>query len=206
MSLSYNKTIVGLDYSMNSPGLCVIDGEAIFLYAFCNNYTGKRKFESGHFKVEVEDNIQSYRIEIERYGKLATRVLTFVTDFKRPRIFLEDYSMGSKGRVFHIAENAALLKYEAFLHNIPVQTVAPTSLKKFATGKGNAKKEDMHEAFVKETNINLHEALLGTKRKLGNPVTDLVDAYYIARWGQAQLNEAKKEGSETQEPSSNNEE
>ena len=61
-------------------------------------------------------------------------------------------------------------------------TVPPTVIKKFATGKGNADKAKMYEAFVRETNLNVIQYYSKTG-KLDSPVTDMVDAYYIAKWG-----------------------
>jgi Holliday junction resolvasome RuvABC endonuclease subunit len=60
-------------------------------------------------------------------------------------------------------------------------TVAPTVIKKYATGKGNATKEKMYEAFVKDTFVDLH-SIISPTTKLGSPTTDIVDAWYIARY------------------------
>jgi Holliday junction resolvasome RuvABC endonuclease subunit len=89
--------------------------------------------------------------------------------------------MGSKGKVFHIAENTAVLKYLLHESNIPIEIVPPTVLKKFATGSGRAKKEDMHIAFKEQTGIALTD-----RAKIGNPYSDLVDAYFLARYGEEQ--------------------
>ena len=68
---------------------------------------------------------------------------------------------------------------------IPYQSVPPTVIKKYATGKGNANKDLMYEAFSDEllTPPDLKSALTPRSKKLTNPVTDIVDAYYIAKWG-----------------------
>jgi hypothetical protein len=68
--------------------------------------------------------------------------------------------------------------------------VPPTVVKKFATGKGNATKEKMYEAFITDTDIDLHNIISPTT-KLGSPTTDVVDAWYIARYMQEKIN--KKE-------------
>ena len=96
-------------------------------------------------------------------------------------VTIEGYSMGSKGKVFHIAENTGLLKYKLWKHNIPFDTPAPTTVKKFATGKGNAPKERMYECFEATTGWDL-ESLLDCRRDK-NPVSDVVDAYYMATYG-----------------------
>ena len=58
-------------------------------------------------------------------------------------------------------------------------------IKKYATGKGNANKEVMYEAFNAEllTPPDLKTILKPKSTKLTSPVTDIVDAYFIAKWG-----------------------
>jgi hypothetical protein len=57
----------------------------------------------------------------------------------------------------------------------------PSVIKKFATGKGNADKQKMYERFTKDTNTNLMKAF--DIPTLNNPITDIIDAYYIAKSG-----------------------
>jgi Holliday junction resolvasome RuvABC endonuclease subunit len=98
---------------------------------------------------------------------------------------VEGYAMGAKGQVFQIAENTGLLKHKLWLTGIPFVTPAPTAVKKHATGKGNAKKEDMERAFVEETGWDIrHE--LGQSAKSWNPSSDIIDAYFMARFGHTQ--------------------
>ena len=67
----------------------------------------------------------------------------------------------------------------------PFISVPPTVIKKYATGKGNANKEVMYDAFNAEllTPPDLKTSLKPKATKLTSPVTDLVDAYFIAKWG-----------------------
>ena len=64
-------------------------------------------------------------------------------------------------------------------------SIPPTVIKKYATGKGNANKDLMYESFTAEllTPPDLQKSLQPKSKKLSNPVTDLVDAYFIAKWG-----------------------
>lgn len=91
---------------------------------------------------------------------------------------IEDYSMGSKGKVFHIGENTGLLKHKLWTRDHKLILLAPTALKKFATGKGNADKLVMHEAFVKETGVDLSS--LGKPGT--NPTSDIIDAYFLLKY------------------------
>ena len=69
---------------------------------------------------------------------------------------------------------------------IKFSTYPPTVVKKFATGKGNANKELMYESFVDEllTPTDLKELLTPKAPKVINPISDLVDAYFIAKCGE----------------------
>ena len=58
----------------------------------------------------------------------------------------------------------------------------PTVLKKFATGKGNSDKEKMHEAFVGQFGVDLRRAMTPLNTKVGNPVSDIVDAIFLCRY------------------------
>ena len=84
-----------------------------------------------------------------------------------------------------IAENTGLLKHKMWKNKIPFKSFPPTVIKKFATGKGNANKEVMYEAFVDEllTPTDLKERLTPKATKVRNPISDLVDAYFIAKCG-----------------------
>ena len=106
-----------------------------------------------------------------------------LADFKKEEVIvlIEDYSFGSKGKVFNLAENCGILKYMLYKAEYKFFTVPPTVVKKYATGKGNATKEKMYETFLNETFIELHNIISPTT-KLGSPTTDIVDAWYIARY------------------------
>ena len=65
--------------------------------------------------------------------------------------------------------------------NLEYETVVPSVVKKFATGKGNADKEKMYDQFYVDTGVNLMEVF--EQNTLSNPVTDIVDSYYIAKAG-----------------------
>jgi Holliday junction resolvasome RuvABC endonuclease subunit len=97
------------------------------------------------------------------------------------QVAIEGYAYGAKGRVFHIAENTGVLKYKLFQANIPVEVISPSEVKKKATGKGNADKKHMHIAFMQETGYNLATLMTPDKKEVTNPVSDIVDSYYVCK-------------------------
>ena len=111
--------------------------------------------------------------------------LTILTNIHQvDKVLLEGYSYGSTGKVFHIAENTAILKYNLWDEQIPFSIIPPTVIKKFATGKGNANKEKMYEEFVKENpGVDLRSDLTPRSSNVISPVNDIVDAYFIAKFG-----------------------
>jgi len=173
------KTKIGIDYSLTSPAVCVNDGDLNFYYL-----TNKKKWIG-----KQSDNIIGYEHKewndpIERFTYISDFVMDLLSDYKQnqPIIFIEGYSFGSKGRgVFQIAENCGILKYRLLEEEYGYHTVVPSVVKKGATGKGNADKDMMYEAFVKETNIDLKK--LFDTDKVGNPISDIVDSYYIQKVG-----------------------
>lgn len=116
-----------------------------------------------------------YESEQERFDNISDWAMAILNKFGIKTVCLEGYSMGSKGKVFNIAENTGLLKYKMWQAGIEVCTPAPTSVKKHFCGKGNAKKGDMHDAFVMQTGVDVAE-LVG-KSKDTSPVSDIVDSY-----------------------------
>jgi Holliday junction resolvasome RuvABC endonuclease subunit len=182
--------VVGIDYSLTSPAVCV-SRDKTFSNSFFY-YLNDRKSVQGKFHNILGDQHEEYLTDQERYENIASWVLTILADFKKEDIviLIEDYSFGSKGKVFNLAENCGILKYMLYKAGYKFFTVPPTVVKKSATGKGNATKEKMYEAFMAETGIDLHNIISPTT-KLGSPTTDIVDAWYIARHMHEQLN--KKE-------------
>jgi Holliday junction resolvasome RuvABC endonuclease subunit len=60
-----------------------------------------------------------------------------------------------------------------------VTIIEPSRVKKCATGKGNADKQAMYEAFTKETKTDLLSVF--DQKTLSNPVTDVIDSFYILK-------------------------
>ena len=119
--------------------------------------------------------------DCERFNNLAEWSLQWISAAGCSRVAIEGYAFGAVGRVFQIAENAGLLKYKLWKEGIEYTVPAPTEIKKFATGKGNANKDMMPEAFNEETGVDIRAKLDIIKGY--NPISDIVDAYYIAKFG-----------------------
>jgi len=192
---------IGIDYSLSSPGVCVNTSEEEFRYEDCKFYylTNTKKYE-GTFKEKMAFGTSAveyigaphrpYNSEPERYNNIANWVIDIIKSQpqlmvgklweKHPIIQIEDYSFGSTGRVFHIAENLGLLKYKLKIEcGWDYTLLAPSVIKKFATDKGNANKEMMLHAFQEDTGVNLGELFESSAK---SPISDVVDAYFICKY------------------------
>jgi len=176
------KTIVGIDYSLTSPAVCInTEGEYMFYYL-----TNKKKYIGQMAKNIIGYEHQEYDTPIKRFSQISDWAINTFNrlsyDLSNLKVYIEGYSFGSKGQaVFQIAENCGILKYRLQQLNINYDTVVPSVVKKGATGKGNADKDMMYESFVKETKIDLKKIF--DTDKVGNPVSDIVDSYYIQKIG-----------------------
>lgn len=117
---------------------------------------------------------------IARFEKIANYFVRALNEHGVKRVFLEGYSLGSKGKVFSIAENTAVLKYILWKLNIEVTIFAPTTIKKYATDKGNANKDLMKESY--ESTVQL-KTLHPISHYKDSPYTDCIDAYWILQYG-----------------------
>lgn len=178
------KTVMGIDYSLSSPALTIHTGDE-WDYKNCKFYyltkVGGNITNDGVFFGSLYP--KDYNSDFSRYEKLASWTLKNVLDNGVQQCYIEDYAFGASGRVFAIAENTGLMKYSLWNMGVKFNLIAPTSIKKYATGKGNAKKEDMYSSWFDETGIDIR-ARLGIKSVVSwNPVSDIVDSYYIAKQG-----------------------
>ena len=128
---------------------------------------------------------KEYNGPIERFKNLSDWVLHILDTLHKKQedkiIFIEGYSYGSKGQaIFQIAENGGILKYR-LQKRYKCKTIVPSVIKKFATGKGNADKEMMYEVFKKTQGTDLMKVF--DSEKLNNPITEIIDSYYIAKVG-----------------------
>lgn len=150
-------------------------------------YLTKKKKHLGKIaKNIIGEEHQEYNTPIERFSNISKWAIQKFYNLKynldNLKVYIEGYSFGSKGQaLFQIAENCGILKYKLQERNISYDTIVPSVVKKFATGKGNADKDMMYKAFNKETKIDLKK--LFDTDKVGNPISDIADSYFIQKVG-----------------------
>ena len=126
------KTIIGIDYSLTSPAVCVNDGKLKFYYL-----TTKKKWLGKQSKDIIGYEHKEWKSPIERFTNLSGWVLHILNTLHKKQnnkhIFIEGYSYGSKGQaIFQIAENGGILKYR-LQKRFTCKTIVPSVVKKGAT-------------------------------------------------------------------------
>ena len=190
--------IVGIDYSMTSPAVCT--SPSPFHYSRCTFMfiTGKQKLAIQHtpqitgkllqpYKNPPYEYKTDYKDNLDRFTKLADITVEWIMEqptaiMMRNYVGLEGYAFGAKGQVFNIGENTGILKLKLQRVAPTVSVFAPSEIKKFATGKGNANKLLMYEAFVEETGDDLAKLFDLDPYNGESPVSDIIDSYYIAKY------------------------
>ena len=176
--------LAGIDYSMRSPSICIFTGteKEAFTFERCKFHflTDRKKYADFFLKNIHGSRFQDWNTEYQRYKSIADWAMDVLEGCDH--IAIEGYSYGSKGKVFHIAENTGVLKYKIHLTGVPLEVVPPTTIKKFATGKGNADKTTMHKFFKNDAGVDLKEEITPDKATVDNPVSDIVDSYYVCKY------------------------
>jgi len=178
--------IAGIDYSLRGPSICIFNGERgdIFSFESCIFYylTDTKRYAKTFLETIHGSLLSDVESDMSRYDSISGWGVKKILEHGCSEVGLEGYSYGSKGRVFHIAENTGVLKYKLYQNSIPVDIIAPTTVKKEATGKGNADKKEMHKYFFVETGEDLKRKITPLKKNVTNPVSDIVDSYYICKY------------------------
>ena len=191
------KRIAGIDYSLTSPAICVwksTDDDGYFNFDDCDLYylekpRRRRSTPPGILNLHA-DPYPEWETEEERHellSKWAMEIVNGSQAWLTTAVFIEGYAFATSGKSYvrSVAENTGLLKHKMHKVKQSFTSVPPSVIKKYATGKGNADKELMYEAFIAEllTPPDFKDRLTPKAKKLTNPVTDLVDAYFITKWG-----------------------
>lgn len=178
--------IVGIDYSMTCPAACVPYDTPQFWFANSRTY-------------DPLPDIATYEITTadvtRRADTTALAMLAWLQRYPDVRtVVLEDYAFNATGRVFHIGEHTGILKLILTRAGYHVCAVPPTVVKKYATGKGNADKSRMTAAFLADYPTAQRWATTFFPRTRANasfaksPLSDLADAYWIAKYAVTQCN------------------
>jgi len=153
--------VLSVDQSYRSAGIVIIEnGEMIF----CEKYVTEKDKDVYH-----------------RAAQLATHLQLVALKWQPDVVALEGLSFGSVGNVTRdLAGLMFIIVVKLREDGYDPIVVPPTKVKKFATGKGNAKKEVLIENLP--TGIRAAFDELGVKKTTG--LADLADAYWIGKYAE----------------------
>lgn len=147
------KTILGLDLSITSTGYAVLGPDKTIVTGTITSTPNPNRGE--------------------RLWKLLDALDEIVKKHKPHLVLIEGYSYGSHNhQLAYMAEWGGVVRFHLQRIGIDIIEVSPGNLKKFVTGKGNAKKEQMLLASYKKWGIEF-------------ATNDECDAFALAKYGQS---------------------
>jgi Holliday junction resolvasome RuvABC endonuclease subunit len=171
--------LIAIDYSMSCPGICIYKDtfEASKFYFFNKNKKLAQKWLGGQIIGTLDE--QNYKSEEHRWDVISNWAMGIIRNNDPEHVVMEGYAYGSSaGMVFNIAENTGVLKHKIYKDGISLSVIAPTQVKKIFTGKGNSNKDAMYSTAREKFDFPDLLTLFSSK-KVGNPISDLVDAFAI---------------------------
>jgi len=150
-----SKVILGLDLSLTSTGISV-SGEAS---ALLTGYKGA-----------------------ERLHVISSEIIKICKDKKVDFAVIEGYSFASRNSQAHsIGELGGCVRMRLWEEKIPFINIPPTCRAKFATGKGNASKNEVVSSISAKTGIIWS----------GSAASDMCDAWILEQMAIAYLGESE---------------
>lgn len=183
-------TFAGIDYSMTCPAMTILNQDlGKYSFYYLHKVSKRVVNEPGRLESDLLDKNESViegnrqgetLLSMRRFDKIASWFIERIVREAVDVVFIENYSFGSRGGLaFSIAENTTTLKMKLYNLNIKTRIIPPTTVKKFATGKGTATKEMMVDAF--HGVMPPFEVL--QEYSHDSPYTDLVDSYWVLQSG-----------------------
>lgn len=152
---------IGIDQSYTSTGYCIIEEDIL---------------DYGIIKTDKDMDIH------DRVTKITDNLIEIISKYPNSQITIEGLAFGIRGNA---TRDLAGLQF-VIIHNLKrhlknFEVVAPTSLKKFATGSGGGKKKitkaDMFKALPEDI-----QKLFKSTHKISTGLYDITDAYWLAKY------------------------
>jgi len=96
------------------------------------------------FKILFAEELEHKKLkDLERCAALAGDVIEIMETHTPDLAVIEGYGYGNANTLVTLVEIGTIIRYFLKQYQLPYVVVAPTTLKKFVTGKGNATKDQM---------------------------------------------------------------
>lgn len=180
---------VAADWSMSAPSFAIYDtnnGPFTFLntHHFYLTDTKKHALQLPNLNV-YGDTIDKWETNEERWNFLSGRLMDGLDAYAQVHggptnyFAIEGYAFGSHaGSVHQIAENAAVLKHKVYCKGIPIEVINPSTVKKWYSGKGNAKKDELYNVFVEKEHIKLRD-YFSLPENQWEPLAGIIDSWIL---------------------------
>lgn len=187
--------IVGLDISLNSPGIVKANLDAN-LEIFNINWIGFTTVKKDKKKCSnlIFNDIDAHKNYINRSIFMRNHIMDFLCYNKTEHIHyaaFEDYPYGgASGHVFHIGGFTEIMKLNLYESGTALRWYDIVQIKKIATTRGNADKLSMYDAYLKipvEQRIDITDLPPVTNAKGKSPTSDIIDAFYLMKLLQIEL-------------------
>ena len=198
--------VIGIDLSTSHAGIYSIgkggDGWTLLVNKKKHCISKNTALLDAKGKDEDSANYEMRRLDLV-YSTIADEVVrylhhlgpvTYIEDGKTSCQFnfavLEDYAFAVHSRsVTGIAQTGGVVRHLLYCWGIPIRLHDPTSVKIFATGKGNATKLEVVNAALAgglQIDPRLLSEVKGGK-DVDGPGTDLADAFWLAKMGELEI-------------------
>lgn len=141
--------IMGLDLSLTSTGVAVFDSASISTQVISSSHKAERRLQD-----------------------LRDKIMGVVSKQKVDLCVVEGYAFGRPNVMAPMGELGGVVKLALYMDGIETLIIPPTRVKKFATGRGQAKKDEVRLSVYKRW---------GFEAK----TNDEIDAYVLVRIGMA---------------------
>lgn len=182
-----NEPVAGLDISLRCPTLTIVapttkPSYLVPLENITHYYlTDKKIYANSRGNIHGE-LFGAFGSDGERYETISEWVIKVLKKHDVKHIGIEGYAYSANfNSLTLLAENLGLLKYYLYKNSITYDLYSPSSIKKCATGSGNADKRMMVAAYTLDTGNDLmHLFEKSHSDKPVNPINDIADSYYLA--------------------------
>ena len=143
---------LGVDQSLCSTGIVILDTD---------------------YKIILQKLIKTephqFSTEIERLIHIKNRVREIIDFYDIKSVYMENFAYGARGAsIFTIGGLGYLLRELYYEEKIPLTLIAPATLKKYASDKGNCKKNLVLMSILKKWHVEIND-------------DNIADAYILAR-------------------------
>lgn len=154
--------IIGFDQSYTSSGFCVMS-------------ESNDVIDFGVYKSDKELDVYNRAISISDF------IIELIKKYTPMQINLEGLAFGIRGDATRDLAGLLFVIVTTIRRNYPtiiIRIIAPTSLKKFATGSGKSDKKAMMAAVPAE----IMQRFMDKKLKKSSGLTDVTDAYWLVKY------------------------